>query len=71
VSWLEAIGQDALLQVQRVSPSGALAEPVTVARVTASRGSGFPRMVLSADRAYFAWVDPKDSRLRTASARIP
>jgi hypothetical protein len=71
VSWLEAIGQDALLQVQRVSPSGALAEPVTIARVTASRGSGFPRMVLSADRAYFAWVDPKDSRLRTASARIP
>src|SRR5262249_35578548 len=27
VSWLEAIGQDALLQVQRVSPGGALAEP--------------------------------------------
>jgi hypothetical protein len=72
VSWLEALGQDALLRVQRVSVAGTQAQPVTVARTSAARASGFPRMVVSGDRAYFAWVETKDAnRLRTASARIP
>ena len=61
VSWLEAIGQNALLRVQRVSVAGTRAPPVTV-----------PRMVVSGKRAYFAWVDTQDvNRVRTASARIP
>lgn len=70
VSWLDALGQDALLRVQRLSAAGARDEPVTVARTSASRSSGFPKMAIAQGRAIFAWVDAS-GRLRTASARIP
>src|SRR5437899_3697542 len=72
VSWLEALGQDALLRVQRSSVAGTQAQPVTVARTSAARASGFPRMVVSGDRAYFGWAETKDAnRQRTATERIP
>ena len=72
VSWLDALGLDALLRVQRLWPAAPAADPVLVARTSASRASGFPRMVVSGDRAYFAWVDTAAGpRVRTASARIP
>jgi hypothetical protein len=73
VSWLEVQGKEALVQVRRVdSRGGALSEPFTVARTSAARGSGFPRMVRSGRQVLFAWTQPGDpSRVRVALGRIP
>jgi hypothetical protein len=72
VSWFEAQGQDAFLRVQRISPVGPTAEPVTVAITSAARASGFPRMARAGDRVFFAWTETGDAnRVRTSSARVP
>jgi hypothetical protein len=68
VSWLEEVRgvKEMLYQVRRVSPAGVLADPIQVASVSYWQ---VPKMVVSGDRVYFAWVDRRG--VRTASARIP
>ncbi|MBW3660774.1 MAG: glycoside hydrolase [Gemmatimonadetes bacterium] len=72
VSWLErAEDGNGLILARRVGSDGRLGEPVTVARTSYARASGFPRMALSGDEAVFAWTDPVEpSRVRTATARL-
>ncbi len=72
VLWLEALGQDALLKVQRVSAQGPMGAPMTVARTSAARASGFPRMVRSGARMIFAWTETGTAaQVRVAVARLP
>lgn len=72
VSWLDALGQDALLRAQRVSMRGPVGEPVTVARTSAARASGFPRMTRAGGRVIFAWTETSPvARVRTAAIRVP
>lgn len=56
VSWLERVGEDAEIRVRRVARDGSLTASVTVARSTAARASGFPRMVRSGDDLVLAWT---------------
>ena len=58
-------GDTASVRVRRVTEKGA-GPAVTVAASTAARASGFPRMALSGDSAYFAWTVPG----RPASVRV-
>lgn len=69
VSWIERTGGDtASVRVRRVTEKGA-GPAVTVAASTAARASGFPRMALSGDSAYFAWTVPgRPSSVRVARA---
>jgi hypothetical protein len=70
VAWLEVREKEALFQVRRVGRDGAPGPTTTVARTSAARASGFPRMVRSGDRIVFAWTEAgKPSRVRTAFAR--
>ncbi len=72
VLWLEALGQDALLKVQRVSASGAMGAPMTVSRTSAARASGFPRIVRSGARLIFAWTETGTAaQVKVASAGLP
>jgi len=68
VSWIERTGGDtAGVLVRRVTSDGKLGAPVTVAASSASRASGFPRMVLAGDQLYFAWTQPgRPSSVRVA-----
>jgi hypothetical protein len=70
VSWLERTGGDtASVRVRRVTPDGQAGRVVTVAASSAARASGFPRMVRSGDRVYFAWTLPgRPSAVRVARA---
>jgi hypothetical protein len=70
VSWIERIGGDeAAVRVRRVSGSRA-GDVVTIAKSSAARASGFPRMAISGDHAMFAWTVPgKPSSIRLA--RVP
>lgn len=74
VSWLEDTGAGAEVRVRRVGADLARGDAMVVARTTAARPSGFPRMVRSGDRVVFAWREPETGagpRVRTAIARIP
>jgi hypothetical protein len=58
VLWVERTSPDsAEVRVRRVAWSGARSEATTVARVSAARASGFPRMVRTGDRLLFAWTE--------------
>lgn len=70
VSWLERVTLDSAdVRVRRVTLDGRASTATTIARVAASRGSGFARMLLDGDRLLFAWtVAGTPSRVALASA---
>ncbi len=73
VSWLEDTGAGAEVRVRRVGADGDRGDAMAVARTSAARPSGFPRMVRAADRVVFAWRDPDGrdgARIHTAVARL-
>jgi len=72
VTWIERTGGDgAAMLVRRVYPTGKAGRPVTIATSSAARASGFPRMVLSGESAYFAWTVPgRPSAVRVARASL-
>jgi hypothetical protein len=79
VSWLERTpsagaqgAEGAEVRVRRVRADGSLAQWATVARSTAARASGFPRMAAtSRGEVYFAWTAPGNpSVVRVARAIV-
>lgn len=70
VSWIERIGGDtAAVRVRRVTPDGKSGEAITVAKSSAARASGVPKMVLAGDQVVFAWTVPgRPSTIRVARA---
>ena len=73
VSWLEETAQAAEVRVRRVAGDSTVGPAATIARSSAARPAGFPRMVRSGDRVVFAWTEPAGagpSRVRTAIARL-
>lgn len=59
VSWLERTGGDvAAVQARRVTRSGELGVPRTIAASSAARASGVPRIALWGSNVYFAWTVP-------------
>jgi hypothetical protein len=71
VAWLALVGDEAELRLARAAPGGKVGPALPIARTSAARASGFPRLGLVADRLYLAWVEVGDdraaSRLRAAS----
>ena len=57
VIWLALEEKDAALRLRRVSPAGKADTPVTLAKTSASRSGGVPRLAVSGGRLYVAWVD--------------
>ena len=71
VSWLALTDTGADVRLRRIRPDGALEPALTVAETSPARASGFPRMVRSGRRLFFAWTDPGEpSRIRTATADL-
>jgi peroxiredoxin len=65
VGWMRARGREADILVRRVAPDGRLGPARPIARTTADRASGVPRMTRAGDRLIVAWTEPsKPSRLR-------
>jgi hypothetical protein len=58
ISWLENLGgQNAEVRARKVRPDGAMGSPLTVAKTTAARTSGFPRMARAGAEVLIAWAD--------------
>jgi hypothetical protein len=71
VGWIEQLGTNAEFRVRQVGPEGPRGEAVRIATLSASRASGYPRMVRSQDTLVLAWTDAaQPPRVRTAVARI-
>ena len=75
VSWVAQVdaGDDpkSELRVRRVSPHGRMGPPVVIARTSADRAAGFPRMARRGADLIFAWTEPGEpSRLRAATLPV-
>ncbi len=72
VTWIERIGGDtAAVRVRRVQRDGRVGGAVTIARSSAARASGFPRMSVTASHVVFAWTVPgRPSSIRVARAAV-
>lgn len=68
VTWVERTGGDtAQVLLKRVHEDGRSGPTVSVASSSAQRASGFPRMVIAGEWAYFAYTQPgKPSQVRVA-----
>ena len=72
VVWLERNGKDAEIRVRRVGPEGGLSAPVTVARTSPARASGYPTLTATGDRQVLvAWIETgPPSRIRAAAVKL-
>lgn len=71
VIWVEGVGANASVRLRRVGRDGTPWRPVTIAQVSSTRASGFPRFVRSGPRIVFAWIEPgKPSHIRVAAAKL-
>ena len=72
VSWLEAVEKKAELRIRQINTDGSVNDSQTIVETSASRSSGFPRMVLNGDKLLFAWteVDSVETRVRTGEVRL-
>lgn len=67
VSWLERIdGGQAEVRVQAIRGDESVGSPEVVARTSASRASGFPRLARTEEGALIAWTDAEAKRVRLA-----
>lgn len=65
VSWLALEENNtAALRLRRVSPAGKADAPATLARTSASRSGGVPRLATAGGRLYVAWVDDSEAGRR-------
>lgn len=70
VVWLERVDGAAEIRARYVDARGA-GSSTAITGTAAERASGFPRMVRSGDRVFFAWTEAgENSRVRTATARL-
>jgi hypothetical protein len=72
VTWLERTeGEGAEVRLRAVDASGARAPFMAIARSSAGRPAGFPRMVRTGDHLVLAWTEPgTPSRIRMAEGRL-
>lgn len=56
-TWVEYADKRGQFRVRRIEPSGTRSAPVTIAAVSGSAASGFPRMARQGDELVFAWTE--------------
>lgn len=71
VSWMETMDAMAGIKTVKVDRSGTMSDVVEIAKLDASRSSGFPQMELMGDNIYFAWTDIRDTGSVVRTAYIP
>jgi hypothetical protein len=72
VSWLADGASGAEIRAQLWSRQGPASAPLTVARTSVERASGFPRMAIAGRALHFAWTDTSTTPIvRTALFELP
>jgi hypothetical protein len=71
VSWMEMVSDTAEVRLRRVAPDGKTFEPMTLARNSPRRSSGFPQVVRDGSRLVCAWTEPgEQSAIRLAAVKL-
>lgn len=70
VLWAASAGKEAEIRVRRVAPDGRMGAPLTIARTTAARSSGFPRMAQVGEQLFVTWVEAGEGSSRLRAARL-
>jgi hypothetical protein len=70
-TWIEFTDKRAELRARRVEPSGTRSPAVTIAELSGSRASGYPRVGWHGNELLFAWTEVADgsTRVRVAAGR--
>jgi hypothetical protein len=72
VNWIERTAEGAAVRVRRVAADGSLEPAADVARSSAERASGFPRMLQTMDGLLFAWTQPgQPATIQLARVGLP
>ena len=74
VAWVEYANRVAEFRVRRVDRQGTRSAPVTIAKISSERASGYQRLALHRDELAFAWLEGAgagQSTLKTAVAKLP
>ena len=68
VSWIEKYGEEAKIKLIKINETGKLGESMVIANTTASRQSGFPRMVKHGNEIIISWtkVEAEKTKVKTA-----
>ena len=74
IVWLDGMGGDAALRARRVFKDGGQDQPITIAKTSAARASGFPHVAKAGDKLIFAWTEAafknQPARVRTALLKL-
>ena len=72
VSWMEPDEIDAVIRIRKVTSDGTLGQPITIAKISAERASGFPQMELFYNRLYFTYTlnEKGSSEIKMASVSL-
>lgn len=71
VSWMEMSGKQAVIKAVKVGMDGLKSESIAIARLDASRSTGFPQMELLKDNVHFAWTAVNDATTTIATVFVP
>jgi hypothetical protein len=72
-TWIEFADQRAQFRARRIERNGTRSAPVTIAGLTGSRASGYPRAAVANGEVVFAWTESADGgglQVRTAAAKL-
>ncbi len=70
VSWIEFADQKSQFRFRRVESGGSRSASASIAGISPTRASGFPRVARRGNELVFAWTDAEASRVRTAAVRF-
>lgn len=70
VSWMDIIGKNTVIQLQKVYSNGKTGKLITLTETSESRSSGFPRMIVKEDRAYLTWTHAGGEQLNIKTAVV-
>lgn len=70
VSWIELVGQEAEFRVRRVTGGGDRGPAVSIAPLSATRSSGYPRMARAGAELLFVWTG-SDGGIRSGKISNP
>jgi hypothetical protein len=68
---MDMVSDTAEVRLRRVAPDGKTFEPMTLARNSPRRSSGFPQVVRDGSRLVCAWTEPgEQSAIRLAAVKL-
>ena len=71
ISWLDKVDGKTAIQLQKIGRNGDMGEVFTLSETSEERSSGFPKMVIGDDTAYFAWTEVgEQTQVRTAMVKL-